>query len=379
MNTFEPTIRPLIDLARCQLCGQCLQVCPGIEISHRDFSSGAISRLRRSWGPVLKVWQGYATDPEIRFKASSGGIATALSLFCLERKGSTGVLHIGADSKTPLKNIPVFSTSREQLLAHAGSRYSPAAPCQRFDWIKEADAPCVFIGKPCDIAALSKAQIMDPLLDGNVALTIGIFCAGTPGNKGTRVLLRAFGVQPDDVAELTYRGWGWPGMATVKLKAANGPDRKMTYEHSWGVILSRHVMLRCRLCPDSTAEFADISCGDLWAGLAGPSDPGRSLVLVRTQKGAEILKEAMKAHYLDLTPAALHSLAASQPALLNKRRQVWGRLLAMRIMRLPTPRFRGFSLFTNWCRLPASDKLRSVLGALRRIISRKWGKAQCKA
>jgi hypothetical protein len=38
------------------------------------------------------------------------------------------------------------------------------------------------------------------------------------------------------------------------------------------------------LCPDSTGEFADISCGDPWYKKPESDEPGMSLVLVRTER-----------------------------------------------------------------------------------------------
>jgi len=152
----ERGIRPNVDSSKCQRCGNCLGVCPGIELSHQPFNSKTIPELLASWGPVLEVWEGYAADPKIRFEASSGGAATALALFCLEKENFSGVLHIGTKAKAPLQNVPVFSKTREELLACTGSRYSPAAPCAKLNCIQEAKSSCVFIGKPCDVAALSQ-------------------------------------------------------------------------------------------------------------------------------------------------------------------------------------------------------------------------------
>lgn len=367
-------IRPVVDSTNCSKCGECIEVCPGIAISHEPFNGQAIPELRLAWGPVLEVWEGYAADPGIRFMASSGGIATALSLFCLTEMRMSGVLHTGVDAENPLVNIPVFSRNREQLMSQTGSRYSPAAPCSGFGILEAADSACVFVGKPCDVVALRKSQALEPRLDSKVGLAISIFCAGTPSSHGTKVLLDELGVEPGDVAELRYRGCGWPGMATVELKGTDGERREMSYEQSWGGILSRHVTLRCRLCPDSTGEFADISCGDPWYRKIEPNEPGQSLVLVRTEKGREILKEAMRAGYVKLRRGDSYTVSASQPSLLKKRRQLWGRFLAMRMMRIPTPHFEGFSLFANWWCLSVPDKIRSVLGTLRRIILRKWTK-----
>ncbi|MHC4083586.1 MAG: Coenzyme F420 hydrogenase/dehydrogenase, beta subunit C-terminal domain [Planctomycetota bacterium] len=371
VDISDQGIRPIINSANCSECGECVKVCPGIAISHNPFNNQAISELQLAWGPILEVWEGYASDPEIRYNGSSGGIATALALYCLEKEQSSGLLHIGTKPEAPLQNVPVFSKSREELLAYTGSRYSPAAPCEKLQWIEESDSPCVFIGKPCDVVALRKSQVVNPMLNSKVSLAISIFCAGTPPTKGTYKLLDAFGVKPEEAKQLRYRGCGWPGATTVKIKGSNGQVRQMTYEESWGGILSKYGQLRCRLCPESTGEFADISCGDPWYREVEADDPGRSLVLVRTEIGRMILQEAMKADYIKLEQVNSITVPRSQKSLLRRRRHLWGRLLAMRITGIAVPHYEGFGLFANWCNLSIREKIRSVLGTFKRIIFRK--------
>ncbi len=365
-------IRPYVELTKCKLCGECIKVCPGIELSHQPFNSKAIPDLLDSWGPVLEVWEGYAADPDIRFKASSGGAATALALFCLEKENFSGVLHIGTNPSAPLQNVPVFSKSKEELLVCTGSRYSPAAPCEKLNWIEQAESDCVFIGKPCDVVALRKSQVVKPSLGNKGILAISIFCAGTPTTKGTYDLLAVLGIKPDEAEELRYRGHGWPGMTVARIKGNHDEVRQMTYEECWGNILSHYGQFRCRLCPDGTGEFADISCGDPWYREIEPDEPGRSLVLIRTERGHRILHKAMEAGYIELERVQPKVLAASQKSLLNKRQNLFGRLLAMRMMLVPTPRFSGFSLAWNWRRLTWTERLRSILGTFRRVIMRGW-------
>jgi coenzyme F420 hydrogenase subunit beta len=343
-----------------------------VEISHQSFNNETIPELCESWGPILEVWEGYALDRKIRFKGSSGGAATALALFCLEKERAFGVLQTGTRPEDPLHNVPVLGKSKEELLACTGSRYSPAAPCERFDWIREASRPIVFIGKPCDVVALRKSQAADPKINENISLAISIFCAGTPTTEGAHNILGELGVKHGEVEELRYRGCGWPGMTSAKVRGGGGRTHQMTYQESWGNILSNHVQFRCRLCPDATGEFADVSCGDPWYREIESGEHGWSLVLARTRRGREVLQEAVKADYVKLERVGPSVVPQSQKALLTRRRHLWGRLLMMQMMRVPVPRYTGFSLFKNWLKLSALEKLRSLAGTLKRIMLRGW-------
>ena len=79
-------IRPQVIYDRCRECAKCAQVCPGLSLEMPPKPSGIIESLWRDWGPVLEVWHGYAQDKTLRFKASSGGVSTALASFCLKRE-----------------------------------------------------------------------------------------------------------------------------------------------------------------------------------------------------------------------------------------------------------------------------------------------------
>jgi coenzyme F420 hydrogenase subunit beta len=368
-------LRPIVDLSKCRQCGECVSVCPGIEVSHKIFSSQVIPELARAWGPVLDVWEGSAADADIRYRGSSGGAATALALFCLEKRGASGVLHIGTKPKAPLSNIPVLSRVKEDLLTYTGSRYAPAAPCEKLDWVENAPGPVVFIGKPCDVVALRKSQASSDTLRKNIHAAISIFCAGTPTTAGTYKILDELDVKAEDVEDFRYRGCGWPGLTTVKVKNSTR-TRQMTYEQSWGTILCNYIQFRCRLCPDSTGEFADISCGDPWYRTVEDDEPGRSLVLARTEKGRQIIHEAIEAGYVELVRVEPGTVPDSQKALLNRRRHLWGRLLTMKLLLVPVPSYDGFDLLRNWLKLPAWEKIRSLAGTMKRIASRGWTKPE---
>lgn len=351
---------------------EALDACPGISLTH-DFDerdAALVRELRDAWGPVYEVWEGHAGDAEIRHGGSSGGAASALALFAVERAGMHGVLHTAARKDVPYLNETVMSRSRDEMFERTGSRYAPASPCDGLAMVEAAPAPCVFIGKPCDVAAVHKARKMRPALDARIGLTIGFFCAGAPSTKGTLELMKQVGVEdPTTVTSLRYRGNGWPGLWTVRFKGNDGneQERTLTYAESWG-FLQKHRQWRCYICPDHTGEFADIAVGDPWHEAPKEGEAGRSLIIARTKRGQAILKAAAEAGYVVLTKNDPKLLPQSQPNLLSTRGRLWGQMAALKLTGTPRPRYDGFKTFPMWVwNLGLKAKLQSTVGSLRRI------------
>jgi coenzyme F420 hydrogenase subunit beta len=116
-------------------------------------------------------------------------------------------------------------------------------------------------------------------------------------------------------------------------------------------------------------EIADISCGDAWHRYAANGNPGRSLVVVRTSRGRDILRKAMTEGYLDLVPSNPENVVVAQ-GLVKRRQDVFGRLLAMRLLLVPTPDFRGFPLYRAWRETSLVSRGKTVLGTLKRLVLR---------
>lgn len=372
VNVESVGIRPKFDSAACASCAECLSICPGHSLDS-ELVAGPISNenpLEHESGPSLEVWEGFATDPEIRYRGSSGGLLTALALYCLEREGMQFVLHTGMDEAKPWLNKTVQSRTRSELLARTGSRYSPASPCAGLGAIEASGGPCVFIGKPCDTAAVSMLRQKRPELDRKLGLVLTFFCAGTPSTQGTTDLMKSLNATPDKVTSVRYRGDGWPGKFKIISNGADGQkDSSHSYLESWGR-LNRYRPMRCQLCPDGLGRIADISCGDAWERFEDGKDAGRSVAVVRTRRGQEILHRAMAAGYVELEPVGRAAIHAGQPSQIDRNRELFGRLLAMRLLLIPTPRYTGYSLSRVWMKLPLVTKARTILGTLRRLLQR---------
>lgn len=379
VNYPETGIRPEFTDVGCGNCVDCLSICPGNGV---DADTVALNRPRKTlgdheFGPVLEIWEGHATDPEMRNRGSSGGALTALATYALEREGADFVVHTEMDPDRPIRNRTCRSSTRDELISRCGSRYAPSSPCEGLGWIEETDGKAVFIGKPCDVAAAQEARATRPQLDEKLGLVLTFFCAGTPSERGTLNLVSSLGVEPTEVKELYYRGEGWPGRFSIHTDEAS-PAASMSYSESWGR-LTGYRSLRCHLCVDGLGRMGDISCGDGWhawgeaesTGRDGKENTGWSLLLVNTERGREVVRGAIEAGYLTVAPSSAQSVFDAQP-LLERRRLVAGRMMALRALGIPVPRYKGFSLIRGYTRLSLEMKLRSVFGTLWRAVRRGW-------
>lgn len=348
------------------------RLCPGAGITPAVTTrDGDLDSL--TWGPVLEVWEGHATDADLRWRGGSGGVVSALSAFAIASGRAAGAVQVRAREDAPLLNESVINRTPEDVARSAASRYAPASPCERLGDVAAADAPHVFVGKPCDVAGARARAAEDPALARNLDLTISIFCAGTPSVAGTRALARHLGArEADEITEVRYRGHGWPGEMLVRWRdAASGESRSAgtSYAEGWGEVLTRHKQWRCQLCADHLGEHADLSVGDPWYRKVAPGEAGSSLVVVRTERGRAALRAAMAAGAVQLERRDLATLAASQPNLEQTRGAVFGRCLTHRLTGAAAPSYPGAGLGRIWLRrLGAKAKLQSLAGTARRML-----------
>ena len=354
-NDYNKGIRPVTSPNTCDT--NCLAVCPGYRLDQKVLKPSEKSKTAYLVGPHTRIFEGYALDRRIRHKASSGGILTAVAQYCLEKEDMDFVLHTGMNRTKPWENETVVSKTKKDLIEHAGSRYNTSSPCEGLEYIENAKKKCIFIGKPCDVAALNKARKVNTKLNRNIGLVLTFFCAGTPSTNASLQLLKEMNAGTKGMKSLRYRGNGWPG----GFRAEYELDRDnvfVSYEDSWSRI-NKERPLRCFLCPDGLGEFADISSGDAWHRRTADESDGISIILPRTAVGTNILERAAKAGYIYLEDSNIENLLKAQP-LIERRKLIFGRLAGMRLVGFPIPKYRGFSLFRAWIDADAKEKIKSL-------------------
>lgn len=366
--------RPVFDTPDSAECSELLPICPGYQVNDNERSGTRAkqSEADHEFGATLEIWEGWASDENLRFRGSSGGVLSALSLYCLEIEQFAGVLHAGMDPAKPWMNRNHVSRDRAAIIERTGSRYAPSSPCAGLRDVRADDGLFVFVGKPCDVSAVKELCQRDPGLDAQLGLVLTFFCAGTPSTRGTLDLIDELGADRNALDEVHYRGSGWPGRFRTMSNGQQGP-RSLTYEESWGK-LTGYRPLRCNLCPDGLGRLADIACGDAWDKFENNDDPGRSLVLVRTERGREFLQRAQRAGYVTLKRVGAENVLDAQRNLLARRRELFGRLTAFRLLGVPVPSYVGFSLMDGWRRIGTKRQVQTIVGTFVRILKRGWFK-----
>jgi coenzyme F420 hydrogenase subunit beta len=328
------------------------------------------------WGPYISMHTGFSTDSELRYTASSGGALSAVLIHLLKSGAIDAVIQTAASQEVPVANVPVLSKTAVEVRRAAGSRYAPSAPLAGLETYLNSAHQFAFVGKPCDVAALRALAKEDPRVDARIPIMLSFFCAGVPSQTGAEMILEKLGTDLASTSAFRYRGNGWPGQATARMK--DGSERSMSYFDSWGGILSNHVQLRCKVCADGTGKAADLVFADAWHSnergypLFEERD-GISLIVARTAAGAMLLTEAEKAAKLTAKPFDPSDLASIQPGQSGRRRALFARLAGLRLLGRPIPRYRGLHIAAPARQNTLASNLKNFLGMIRRGLTGRLG------
>lgn len=318
------------------------RVCPGLQVEvDADYPETDFTSL---WGQVRRLAKGHAADPTVRFESATGGVLTALGQFLLTSGRAQQILHVGPVPGDPLNWQAKISTSAEEVAAGARSRYGPAAPLTRLVEVLESGIAAAVVAKPCDIAAV-RGMIRGLPDDhpADVRYVLAMACGGASLMSKTRGMLDGFGVAENEVASVSYRGYGNPGPTTVTT--TSGDSHQLTYQELWEDEGTWDLQWRCKVCADGMGEVADLVSLDCWPG-GGPTaeDAGFNGIIARTAVGDELLSAAVSSGSLVITDDNLpvaETLELWQPHQSRRKRAVPQRLAAMAEAGLPTTTYTG--------------------------------------
>jgi len=160
---------------------------------------------------------------------------------------------------------------------------------------------------------------------------------------------------------------------------ADGSRHEASYLEFWGDDDSKWGLPpRCKVCPDGIGESADIAAADTWDGGSPTvelceSDLGSNAAIVRTERGRQLMNDAIKAGYLvrdkDLDPNDLNRF---QPHQETKKRFTWSRFQGMRRAGKAVPSSEGLRLQELSKLNSPEENTLAEQGAYERVVAGKF-------
>lgn len=342
-----------------------VRLCPGVSVTG-PFGNGLV-RPDPVWGDVRTTHEGWASDPDTRFRASAGGVMTAINRYLLESGRAAFILQVRSGGEDALTSEPVMIRDPDALLAGSQSRYAPSAPLGAINAALATGERFAVSLKPCDVAGLRNLQREDVAARRNIVFAAAMFCGTVPSRDTSWKVLRRKGIDPvaDPPESFRWRGNGCPGPAVARF--ADGREVTATYNEMWN--LDRWTtQFRCKVCPDAIGLQADIATGDFWPGAVPQGEtPGENAIIAHTETGQAVLEACASGGYLTLKQTDLATIADTQPHHVRLR-QTWAtRVAAAAEGGLPMPDFRDLAAEDCAALLSQADHAKTYEGTLARI------------
>jgi coenzyme F420 hydrogenase subunit beta len=185
----------------------------------------------------------------------------------------------------------------EDLSKYSGSLYAPVYGLSKMlDYALTKFGRIAITAVPCYARAI-RGVLESRGRSGDVFI-VGLYCNNVPSMWATRYALKYFNINVEDVESVRFRGCGWPGYTVVETRRGT---MRIPYPVFWDSGFGQYFYnVGCYLCADQTNTSADLSLADPWAL---PREPirrleGATLVVVRSERGLNVFREAVEAGYL---------------------------------------------------------------------------------
>jgi coenzyme F420-reducing hydrogenase beta subunit len=280
--------RPIVHTLNCQECGLCEDICHIVDAP--SYCS-----------PVIPdCWASFSTNTYIRNQATSGGIFGAIAMDVLRNGGI--VFGVVFDVKLrQAKHVGIELES--DLLPLMKSKYLPSYVGLSYRLVTEAakSRPTLFVGTPCQVAALRRFP------GGDAVLACDLVCHGVPSQRAFEMHLKEIGCW-DSLVNIDFRDkrFGWDGRIFITRHSQSQGELIWSYDKdSFGFAFLHNTILKpsCYHCPHAhLPRPGDLTLGDCWMcsedirqyPAVYQDSKGVSLILTSSERGRQVLSQMQK-------------------------------------------------------------------------------------
>lgn len=281
-----------IGAIKCNNEGTCYDVCPMVSFSIPELEKDAFGEVRKDedLGVFIKIVAARSKKKEILKKAQDGGAVTSILSAALDAKFIDGA--IVANRRGDWVTSAGIATTKEEILAGAGTKYARAPTTMKFGKSLRKFRKIALVGTGCQTLGARRAiisllkDVLEKTKESDTPLDftlIGLFCfENFPYKSFKNAVKREFGTEMEDIVKTDINR----GKFIITRKDGTTDQKPVK-------VFNDCVPEACNLCINFTSEFSDISVGSV-----GTED-GWSTVVVRSEKGEKLLENAIKLGYLE--------------------------------------------------------------------------------
>ncbi len=259
-------------------CTTCTRACPRFRAWETSADLHLFGRTREP-DEMAGVWRQLyltrASDDFVHRNGQDGGLVSAMLIWLREHDYIDAALVSGVEDDDRWKAKPQVVSTRDEILATAGSRYTycanplalPEARAQGFERLALVGMGCQTSSPPV-MWDRKAGKVSRPFL-----FNIGLLCSKTFDDAIFTELFEAkYGLAKQDMVKMNIKG-----VFQIWMKDGSYHEIDLKECHAW-------TRTGCKHCPDFAAEHADVSTGGI--GI----DNDWTLTIVRTELGEAVIE-----------------------------------------------------------------------------------------
>jgi coenzyme F420-reducing hydrogenase beta subunit len=325
-GNFEPQIStPLSSTQQDDI----MKICPfSDESQNEDDISRAVFSQKNLVDDLIGSYSGLFAgySPTYRHQGSSGGVITWILARLLEQGDIDYVIHV---KPSPPDTHTLFeysiSSSVSEVIEGGKSKYYPIELSQVLSHIHQHPGRYALVALPCFTKAVRNLAHNDHVVGSKITYYIGLVCGHLKSTYFAEALALQTGIPLDALQTVDFRVKDGSRHANKYFMEATGKSsvkrllNRRFIAGNWGLNFFRNPA--CNYCDDVFAETADIVIGDAWIDPFASDPKGTSIILVRSDYMAHLVKLAILSKDLVLSECSLSQIVKSQRSGLADRRE----------------------------------------------------------